>query len=61
MKDAGKENEYQRWLDFARRRAGTQNSSFLRITNQRYAKEATLEERLTLEDKQLLEQMGISL
>ena len=61
MKDAGKENDYQRWLDFARRRAGTQNSAFLRISNQRYAKEATFEERLTLDDKQLLKQMGITL
>ena len=61
MKDARKENDYQRWLDFARRTANTQNSSFLRISNQRYAKEATFEERLTLDDKQLLKQMGITL
>ena len=61
MKDAGKQNDYQRWLDFARRTAGTQNSSCLRISNQRYAKDATFEDRLTLEDKQLLKQMGITL
>lgn len=66
MKDGKKESDYQKWLEFARREAGGcnlhgQNSPCVRISNHRYAKDATLEDRLTLEDKQLLKQMGITL
>jgi hypothetical protein len=33
----------------------------LRVSNERYAKDATFEQRLSIEDKQFLHEMGIGL
>jgi hypothetical protein len=66
MKDAGRESDYLRWLEFARRNTGdcngcAENPPCIRISNQRYAQDATREDRLTLEDKEMLKEMGIAL
>jgi hypothetical protein len=61
------DDKYQQWVDASRRRAtqrnhhDTQNIPCVRVSNTRYAQDATLEDRLTIEDKQMLRDMGISL
>jgi hypothetical protein len=61
------EDEYQKWIDGSRRRASQrkdrdiQNIPCIRVSNDRYAKDATLEDRLSLEDRQMLREMGILL
>lgn len=66
VNDARKEDDYKKWLDFARRRVGEKNdpcdlstAPCLRISNERYAKDATFEDRLTHEDRLLLKELGI--
>jgi hypothetical protein len=61
-------DEYQKWVEACRKRAnqpdfgnGIQNIPYVRVSNDCYAKAATFEERLTLADRQLLREMGISL
>lgn len=68
MKEARKEDDYQKWVNFAKRTASgsnifadTSETPCVRISNDRYAKDATFEERLTLEDRLLLKDMGITL
>ena len=61
-------DDFQRWLERARqmRPESTGPSDlngipFIRVSNDRYAREATFEDRLTFEDRQLLKDMGILL
>lgn len=68
MKDARKEDDYQKkWeatikeISDRRERGGAANAACLRFSNNRYAKDATFEDRLTLDDEQLLKEMGIRL
>ncbi len=65
MKDSSGDSDFQKWMDFAtqsaRRIVGeVEGAPCLRISNQRYAKDATLEDRLTLEDRDMLKEMGIA-
>lgn len=60
--------DFQRWLETSRQRklerTGHSELSkipFIRVSNDRYAKEATFEDRLTLADRQWLKEMGILL
>jgi len=61
MKDTRKEDDYQKETSFTGRRAGDQHVPCIRISNERYAKDATFGDRLTLEDKQMLRELGITL
>jgi hypothetical protein len=49
-------DDYQKWVEACRKRANQPDFS-----NDRDARAATLEERLTLADQQLLHEMGILL
>lgn len=68
MRNARNEDDYQKWLDAARqwaikrkdRRAGL-NVPCIKISNDRYAMDVRLEDRLSLEDMQMLKDMGIAL
>jgi len=62
------DDSFQRWLESSRQmrlqrtsHADLNKTPFLRVSNDRYAREATFEDRLTLEDRQLLKEMGILL
>lgn len=62
------DDSFKRWLETSRQmrleRTGHLDSSktpFIRVSNDRYARAATFEDRLTLEDRQLLKEMGILL
>jgi hypothetical protein len=61
------EDEYQKWVDSSRRRASQrkdremQSIPCIRVSNDRYAKDAAFEDRLSMEDRQLLRDMGILL
>lgn len=62
------EDEYQKWVDASRGRASLpedhENISSIpciRVSNDRYAKDAALEDRLSLEDREMLRDMGILL
>jgi hypothetical protein len=68
MRNERNEDDYQKWLEVARQwaarrkdRRASPNAPCIRISNDRYAKDATLEDRLSLEDMQLLKDMGIGL
>jgi hypothetical protein len=68
LEHAMNKDEYQKWVEACRKRANQpdfsnsfQNIPYIRVSNDRYAKAATFEERLTLADRQLLREMGISL
>jgi hypothetical protein len=67
MQDARSEEQFRKWMDFARKNAYQRNldepreAPCVRISNGRYAKNATFEDRLTLEDRELLQKMGIAL
>jgi hypothetical protein len=61
-------DDYQKWVEACRKRANQphfsdeiQNAPYVRVSNERYAKPATFEERLTLADRRMLREMGISL
>jgi hypothetical protein len=61
-------DDFQRWLETSWRMKleGTGHSDvnkipFIPVRDDRYAREATFEDRLTLEDRQLLKDMGILL
>lgn len=61
-------DDYQKWVEACRKRANQpefrddiQNIPYVRVSNDRYARNATFEERLTLADRQLLREMGILL
>lgn len=61
-------DDYQKWVEACRKRANQsdfnndiQHIPYVRVSNDRYAKAATFEERLTLADRRLLREMGISL
>jgi len=63
------DDDYQKWVEASRRRRTSQhqgrcdmqNVTCIRVSNDRYAKDATFEDRLSLEDKQMLSDMGILL
>lgn len=61
------EDDYQQWVDASRPlNTGRKDRDFshitcIRVSNNRYAKDATLEDRLTIEDSQMLRDMGIAL
>ena len=66
MKDARKEDDYKKWMDFVMRSAGKKKPSgedapCIRISNERYAKHATFEDRLTFDDRQFLKEIGIAI
>ncbi|MGB9515527.1 MAG: hypothetical protein WBU20_27845 [Candidatus Acidiferrum sp.] len=63
-----KEDDFQKWIDACTRganqgknRCDGQAVTCIRVSNARYAKDATLEDRLSPEDRQMLSDMGISL
>jgi hypothetical protein len=65
-KEPMNDDSFQRWLNTSRRRRlertdypDLNKTPLIRVSNDRYAKEATFEDRLTLEDRQLLKDMGI--
>jgi hypothetical protein len=62
------DDSFQRWLETSRQmrlericHPDLNKIPFIRVSNERYAKEATFEDRLTLEDHRLLKEMGILL
>ena len=61
-------SDFQKWLEDAKRKAIPKEDSTdmpdipgFRISNNRYAKDASLEDRLTREDRQMLTDMGVLL
>lgn len=67
MKDPRNDEEYRRWIETTRRKTLERDEwgevppcPCIRVSNGRYAQDATFEDRLTLEDKQLLSEMGIA-
>ena len=68
MWNARNEDDYQKWLDAARQwaikrkdRRVSPHVPCIKISNDRYAMDARLEDRLSLEDMQMLKDMGIGL
>jgi len=68
MRDLMNNNDFQKWLDNVRQQARQhhQGADFLTppsiyVSNDRHCKFATLEDRLTHDDRLLLHAMGISL
>jgi hypothetical protein len=62
------DNDFQKWLDTVMRKSSNRldhhaghNVPCIHISDDRYAQHATFEDRLSLEDKQLLAGMGIGL
>jgi hypothetical protein len=62
------DDSFQRWLETSRQMRLRRTSHpdlnktpFIRVSNDRFAREATFEDRLTLEDRQFLKEMGIRL
>lgn len=60
------QNDYQRWAEVVRqwqreRERMEPKVRCLRVSNHRYAKAATFEERRTEDDRLLLKEMGIAL
>jgi hypothetical protein len=49
----------QNWID-AGDPAEVGGQQYIRISNERYAKDSTLDDRLSLEDRQMLSDMGIA-
>ena len=65
MKESGKDELYQRWIETQRQQAKQRDvcgdKACIRVNNGRYAKDATFEEQLSEEDRNLLREMGIAL
>ncbi len=62
------QDDFQRWLSTVRRNAAERESRSdtgkiptLRVSNDRYAHCSSFEDRLTLEDRQMLSDMGIKI
>lgn len=64
MKESGKDELYQRWVETQRQQAKQRDvcrdKAYIRVSNGRYAKDATFEEQLSEEDRNLLQEMGIA-
>jgi hypothetical protein len=67
MRNTGKEDEYENQVNPANCKpadnqcSNGDNAPCIRVSNERYAKDATFEERLSIEDKQMLRAMGVGL
>jgi len=68
VRDRGREEEFNRWFEHAQKRALAREygaevaeEPCIRASNERYAKGATFEQRLTAEDREMLAGVGIAL
>jgi hypothetical protein len=65
MNQAMNRDEFQKWVNAKIESVASEdscnpsNGNYLRISNARYSRDADFEDRLTLEDKQMLTEMGI--
>jgi hypothetical protein len=64
VKESEKDELYQRWAETLRQQAKQRDlcgdKACIRVNNGRYAKDATFEEQLSEEDRNLLSEMGIA-
>jgi hypothetical protein len=64
VKESEKDDLYQRWVETLRQQAKQRDvcgdRACIRVSNGRYAKDATFEEQLSEEDRKLLREMGIA-
>jgi hypothetical protein len=64
VKDSGKDEIYQRWVETLREQAMKKDvcddKACIRVNNGRYAKDATFEEQLSEQDRNLLREMGVA-